>query len=78
MRAKKVVISNPKIHAIISTIISAITTSYTVRSFEGAIKTFNLLFKRAMFLSYSIIISKANNLSNINIPIFFNFKLLSS
>lgn len=59
-------------------IFCTIATGNAIGFLKGTIQAFDELLERAVFLRYFIVICKTNDLSDKDIPVFLNLKLLGS
>ena len=74
MRAEEVVVSNPERQVIVGAVDVVKTVCMAVRSLISAVEPFEHLFEWAVFCGNSIVVGKANDLSDIerkSMPGFF-------
>ena len=78
MGAQEIVVRNPEGYAVAGSVFRAVAAGDAVRLLKGAVQPFNDLFERPELFGYLIVIGQAEHLSDEDIPVFFQLKLLSS
>lgn len=78
MGSKEVVVGNPKGNTVHGSILGTVAAESSVGFLEGTIESFNDLFKGTELFGDLIIVGKANDLSDKDIPVLLQFKLLCS
>ena len=69
MRTKKIVVSNKECNVSIRAFPAAITVGYLIGELERSVKTLDNLFEPAIFGGDRIVISKSDNLNQVEIHV---------
>lgn len=76
MGTKEVVVGNPKGNAVHGAILGTVSAEGAVGFLEGSVESFNDLFKGTELFGDLIVVGKADDLSDKDIPVLLQFKLL--